>query len=174
MKITWFSNTAFRIHIGGQILVVDADQAPKEVEPKELLSGADLVVRLAEEHPQAEGPTWSPRPPERLLDAGESGRPLAVWGIGTGSLLIDADADHPLLLLAGEVPNLGRWMEQGVVILADGDLAARASRLLEERTPRLIALAGDEVEVSAAFDAVRDRLDGAGLIALEPGMAVEV
>jgi hypothetical protein len=174
MKITWFSNTAFRIHIGGQILVVDADQAGQGVEPKELVSGADLVVRFDDENAQADGANWSPRPPERLLDAGESVRPLSIWSLGAGTLLVDADADHPLLLVTGEVPAVGRWAEKAVIVLIGERLAERASRLLAARAPRLIALAGDEAEVSAAFEAVRDRLDGAGLVALEPGMAVEV
>lgn len=174
MKITWFSNTAFRIHIGGQILVVDADQAARDIEPKELVSGADLVVRLDDETAQADGSNWSPRPPQRLLDADKSVRPLVVSSLGAGTLLVDADADHPLLLVAGEVPAAGRWAEKAVIVLIGEDLAARAGRLLAARAPRLIALAGGEAEVSAAFEAVRDRLDGASFVALEPGMAVEV
>ncbi|MNU08669.1 hypothetical protein D3C72_2548190 [compost metagenome] len=59
-----------------------------------------------------------------------------------------------------------------MVLLAQG-LAARAAALFEVRSPRLVALAGDESEVGEAFEAVRPMLDGTGLVALEPGLAVE-
>jgi hypothetical protein len=36
-----------------------------------------------------------------------------------------------------------------------------------------VALAGPEAEIDAAFERVRSRLDGTGLVALEPGLAVE-
>jgi hypothetical protein len=60
-----------------------------------------------------------------------------------------------------------------VVLIGEG-LAGRGCKLLERAAPRLIALAGSESEMDAAFEALRDRLDGTGLIALERGLAVEV
>lgn len=173
MKITWFGGATFRVQIGGQILVVDAQSAPDGIDRNELVSGADRVVGLGEPQMQADAAYWKRRPAERLLDTGDQVRPVELWSIGAGSLLIDGDDDMPLLLLGGSVPEAGRWMEKAVVVLVGSGMAERASALLEAAPPRLIALAGDEVEVSAAFDAVRESLDGTGLVALEPGLAVE-
>lgn len=173
MKLTWFGQTAFRIHIGGEIVVIDADLAPVGVDRNELVSGADHVIALDGEHPAADGQNWRPRPRERLLDAGEATRPVQYWALGHGGLVIDADEDMPLLVLAGPVPTLGRWAERAVLVLAGDRLAPRATALADALAPRLIALAGDEDEVDAAFAALRSRLDGTGLLALERGLAVE-
>ena len=174
MKLTWFGNTAFRLHIGGQIVVVDAEAAPGEVDQGELVSGADRVIALGAGLPAVDGAVWKPRARERLLDAGDNVRPVQLWTPGAAALLVDADEDMPLLLLAGAVPPLGRWAERAVVVLAGADLAARGSRLVEAVMPRLIALAGADAELDAAFAALPSRLDGTALLALEPGLAVEV
>lgn len=174
MKMTWFENTALRVHIGGQILVIDADAAAEGVDRNELVSGADYVVSLAGKLPLADGRTWRPRSAQRLIDVGDTGRAAEIWSLGAGALLIDADDDMPLLVLGGAVPALGRWVERAVVVLAGPDLAARAEGLVGKASPRLIGLAGNESEIDAALAIVRDKLDGTGLVALEPGLAVEV
>ena len=174
MKLTWFGETALRIHIGGQVVVIDADAACDGVDRNELRSGADSLVALDGPLVPADGKTWKPRPSQRLLDAGDNTRPVVIWSIGERAVLVDPDEDMPLLVLGGAVPALGRWVERAVVVLAGPDLASRAGILVEAAAPRLIGLAGSEREASAAFDAVRDRLDGTGLVVLEPGMAVEV
>ena len=46
--------------------------------------------------------------------------------------------------------------------------------VLADTPPRLIALAGNESAVDLAIPALRDALDGAGLVALEAGMALEI
>ena len=53
-------------------------------------------------------------------------------------------------------------------------LLKRALGLLEQKVPRLIVLASSDAELDAAFAQLPGRLDGAGLIALQPGLAVEV
>ncbi len=173
MKLTWFGGSTFRIQIGGRIVVVDAQAAADGIDRNELVSGADHVVALDDPRPEADPASWKRRPAERLLDAGDSQRPLQFWSMDGAGLLIDGDDDMPLLLLGRGSPPLGRWAEKAVIVLAGGDLAGRATALLAEVHPRLIALAGDEAEIGGAIDAVRDRLDGTALLALEPGLAVE-
>lgn len=174
MKLTWFGGSCLRANIGGQVLVIDPDDASADVERNELLSGADHVLTLEVSHRQADGATWKPRSAQRLLDAGEAVRAAEIWSLGADALLIDADDDMPLVVLGGAVPVLGRWVERAVVVLAGPELAERAAALVGAAAPRLIGLAGNEADIEAALAMVRDKLDGTGLVALEPGMAVEV
>ncbi|MBE7731549.1 hypothetical protein [Devosia faecipullorum] len=174
MKLTWFGNSAFRIHGGGQIVVVDADSAPQIVAVSELVSGADHVIALDGAGEVTDLATWKPRARLRLVDGGDEVRPVQIWRAGDKCLLIEPDEDMPLLLVAGPVPELGRWVEKAVVVLLGQDLAARGEQLVARAIPGLIALAGADGEVEAAFARLPPKLDGAGLIALEPGMAVEV
>jgi hypothetical protein len=174
MKLTWFGNSTFRVHIGGQIVVIDAKGAPDGVDSNELVSGADHVVEWNGNRSVTDLRLWKPRQRQRLLDAGDQPRPVEVWSAAPGCFLIDADEDMPLLLIAGAVPELGRWVEKAVIVLAGQGLAQRGEHLIEAVIPRLIALAGDDAELDAAFAHLPPKLDGAGLIALEPGLAVEV
>lgn len=173
MKLTWFSGSTFRIQIGGQVVVLNAQDVPEGIDRSELVSGADRVVATGEGVATVDASLWRPRPAERLLDAGETLRPVEIWSVGASGLLIDGDDDRPLLLAAGDVPALGRWVDKAVVVLMGGGLADRAEGLLAAASPSLVALAGPEAEIDAAFERVRSRLDGTGLVALEPGLAVE-
>jgi hypothetical protein len=170
MKITWFGSSAFRVQIGGQIVLVDGDQA-EGVDRAELRSGADFVVDSRHGLPKA-GPEWRPRPRPSLLEAGSELRPVEVWSAGDGAVLIDGDEERPLVIVSGDVPELGRWAGQAVIVVAGEDLAARASAVARTGA-RLIALAGSDTEVDAAFAGLRDGLDGTGLVALEQGLAIE-
>ncbi|MBJ3784322.1 hypothetical protein [Devosia sediminis] len=174
MKLTWFGETALRIHLGGEVVVIDADRAAEGVDRNELQSGADHVLELGGAHAPADSRTWKPRPAQRLLEAGDAIRPVDVWSLGDRALLIDPDEDMPLLVLGGGVPEPGRWMERAVVLLVGPRLAEPAEALVASTAPKLIALAAPEADVEATLDAIRDRLDGTGLVALEPGLAVEV
>ncbi len=176
MKITWFGDATFRLHIGGAIVVTGADDAPLGIDRNELLSGADHAVTPSGNLPVADAMRWKRRAPVRLLDADDQNRPLEFWSIGENSLLVDADGEAPLVLLGGVVPELGRWAEKAVLVVfgGHGSLAETALAVLDSVAPRLIALAGSEAEVDAAFAALRERLDGTGLVALERGMAVEI
>lgn len=174
MKLTWFGKTTFRVHIGGQILVIDPDAASSRLDRNEVMSGADQVIAMNGDHPAANGAAWKPRPAERLLDAGDAPRTAQIWALGPDSLLIDADEDMPLLVLGGDVPPLGRWVERAAVVLAGGGLALRGAQLAGTFAPRLMALAGSEAELDAAFAQLPPLLDGTALLALEPGLAVEV
>jgi hypothetical protein len=173
MKLTWFGDDTFRIHAAGSIVLLEGDRTPEGVERAELMSGADRVVRFAEVGVlAAEG--WKPRAPLRMLEVDEDVRKPEVVGLGEGVLVLDADGEAPLVLARDGVPRGGRWLGQAVVVLVGQGLAERGLAMLESIPPRLIALAGPDAEVDAAFTALRDHLDGTGLVALERALAVEV
>lgn len=173
MKLTWFGDDTFRIHAAGAIVVVEGEGALPGVDRAELVSGADVVVAFAEAVGGAGG-DWKPRAPLRMLEVDEAMRQPEVVRLGQGALVVDAGGEAPLVLAQGEFAATGRWLGQAVVVLIGEGLAERGGTLLELAAPRLIALAGSELEVDAAFEVLRDRLDGTGLIALERGLAVEV
>lgn len=175
MKLTWFGGATFRLHAGGQIVVVNADDAPAGVDRQELTGGADRVIRPGASLPAIDGARWRPRPAQRLLDAGDAVRPIEIWGSGPNGVIVDADGERPVLLsLGADAAAPGKWIASGVAVLAGEQLEVRTLTLLEGTPPRFIALAGSEAEVDAALGVVRERLEGTGLVALEPGMAVEV
>jgi len=177
MKLTWFGGTCLRVHIGGVILVVDAAAAPVGIDATELLSGADMVVNDFGAGLEAiNSATWKPRKPKRPLEADSEAAVVACWRAGPAALLVEAAGESTLLLVKGDVPELGRWADGAVVVLF-GDSAvigAAGSGVLAAREPRLLALAGDEAAVDEAIPALRDMLDGVGLLALEARMAVEI
>lgn len=173
MKLTWFGDDTFRIHAAGAIVVVEGEGALPGVERAELVSGSDLVVAFAYVAGGAIG-DWKPRALLRMLEVDEAMRQPEVVGLGQGALVVDADGEAPLVLAREDFAAAGRWLGQAVVVLIGEGLAARGGALLGRAAPRLIALAGSESDVDAAFDLLRDRLDGTGLIALERGLAVEV
>ncbi|WP_137151984.1 hypothetical protein [Devosia sp. FKR38] len=176
MKLTWFGGTTVRIHIGGAIVVVDAAGAPAGIDAAELVAGADQVVAdFGAGLETVDAAQFKPRKPVRLLDEGEGLPDMMIWSAGPGALVIDAMGEAPLLLVAGEMPALGRWADAAVVALfGDGaGLLARGQALLGMRAPRLVMLGGDESAVDMAIDGLRAGLDGTGLVALEAGLALE-
>lgn len=168
MKLTWFGGTTLRIHIGGRILVADP-AGISGVDADELVSGADQVFDL-NGLPPVHTAGWQPRRPTAMI--GEAGlSEVFVHGLAGRSALVDAVGEPPLLLLGGAPRGAGRWSRGAVVVAFAVDAAATS---LEALGPRLIALAMPDAEAEAAFVALRDRLDGTGLVALERGMALEV
>lgn len=173
MKLTWFGGETFRFHSGGAIVVVEPEGVATGIDPNELVSGADQVVAFADFEP-VDSRGWKPRASLRPLDADELHRLPEITAFSADTLVIDADGEAPLVLTRGSLPVMGKWVEQGVVVVAGANLASRVLGLVENRSPRLIALAGSDAAVDAAFAALRDKLDGTGLVALERGLAVEV
>lgn len=176
MKLTWFGSTTLRVYIGGQIVVIDAARAPKGIDPGELLGAADRVVQLADDAalPMLDTATWRPKPAPRGIDAVP---PLEIFRLAPGSLLVAAAGEPPLVVLgSGAAPRFGRWADGAVVVLtSDSDsMVATATVLLDVARPRLIALAADEQTLDTAIEELAEHLDGAGLVSLEPGLAVEV
>ncbi|MCY1543069.1 hypothetical protein D9M68_788630 [compost metagenome] len=91
-------------------------------------------------------------------------------------MLVDALGEPPLLLVAGELPRLGWWAGDAVVVLfGDGAaMSALGRALLDGTPPRLIGLAGNEDDVDVAIIALREHLDGTGLVSLEARLALEI
>ena len=175
MKLTWFGGTSLRVYIGGEIVVVDADAAPEGIDRGELLAGADKIVGLADPAlPVIDVTTWRPRPAVRGIDELP---PVEVFRIAPGSVLISAPGEPPLAILgSGEAPRFGRWSDGAVIVLTSGrdSLVAEATVLLDVSRPRLIALAADEQTLDTAIEELSEHLGGAGLVSLEPGLALEV
>ena len=171
MKLTWFGGTAIRIHIGGKILVADAAGASGVV-PEELVSGADATFALDGSLPEIDPVLWQPGRAATMLDEDVLGEATA-HGLAGGAL-IAAVGEAPLLLLTQEVPKAGRWARDAVVVVFGDDGDRLAAEVLEAFGPRLIAVAGPDAGVDRAFAALRDRLDGTALVALEAGLALEV
>ena len=174
MKLTWFGGTAVRAYVGGEIVVVDPETAPAGVDRGELLAGADRVVAFGDVLPLVDPARWRPRPAGRAIDAAP---PLDVLRIGDGALLVAAAGEAPLVLLGpGELPRFGRWADGAVIVLlsAREALVAEVTAMLDVARPRLVALAGDEQTLETAVAEIAEHLDGAGLVSMEPGLALEV
>jgi hypothetical protein len=178
MKLTWFSGTTVRIHIAGVILLVDGGESPEKVSRAELRSGAERVFGLddAEIAPVALN-GWRPRVPRPLIDPAAEAAAI-LHRVGPRAVLVDAVDEPPLLLLdaSSELPDFGRWAD-GVVVTLFGPAEAlvRAGQaVLAVARPKLIALAASEADIEVAITQLRDRLDGAGLVSLEPALAMEV
>lgn len=171
MKLTWFGGTTIRVHIGGKILVADPSGVTGVV-PEELVSGADATFALDVSLPEIDPVLWQPGRAGSMLDEDVLGE-VTTHGLAGGAL-IAAVGEAPLVLLTQAVPKAGRWARDAVVVLF-GDQADRlATEALEAFGPRLIAIAGPDAVVERTFGALRDRLDGTALVALEAGLALEV
>ncbi len=176
MKLTWFGGTTIRIHIGGEILVADPQLVQPGVDTGELISGAGTRFSLSAVDARmsaTDGAAWQSRNLPRLID-GEARIPVLLHRIGDHAVLVDAAGEPPLVLAAGDELHLGRWAGEAVVVLYGETAVQVGSALLDTSPPRLIALAADEAIVDRAIPALRERLQGTGLVALEPGMAVEI
>lgn len=170
MKLTWFGKTTLRIHVGGRVLVGDLEAAPPEIERAELISGADRLFHLADDLPEADPIRWQPRRPGAPIEEELEPPEVLLHRLAHGAVLVDAAGEPPLVLLSEAIGAAGRWSRDAIVVAFAPDVAKRA---LEDLAPRMIALAMPEAAVDAAFAALRDRLGGTALVALEPGLAVE-
>jgi len=176
MKLTWFGGTTMRIHIGGKMLVIDAAGAPVGIDRTELVSGADVVLSLADLAgiEAGEPASWAPRKAGALIDEAELPE-LQIFRLGD-ALVVDAVGERPLLLVTGEIERMGRWAWNAVVVVlgAAEALPDTAAIALERLGPKLIAVAGPEAAVDQVMLRLQNRLDGTGFMALEAGLALEV
>src|SRR5690349_17917899 len=102
MKLTWFGGSTLRVHIGGQILVVDAEGAPAAVDRVELQSGADRLLTLQRDDgtvPQGDAAGWRRERARSALEATNEPAPSMVR-FAPGTVLIDAPGEPPLVLIA--------------------------------------------------------------------------
>ena len=171
MKLTWFSGTTIRLHIGGRILVA-GPTGIDGVAQEELLSGADATVDLDGALPEVDPVLWQPRRAAAMLDEADLPEVL-VHGIAGGAL-VAAIGEPPVLLLTGEPVRAGRWAHEAIVIVLGDEIARRARLAVEVLMPRLVAIAAPEAEADRVVAALADRLGGTALQVLEPGLAVEV
>lgn len=176
MKLTWFGGTTIRIHIGGSILVVDADGAPEMVNAVELVSGADEVIQSFGGSLEAvDTGAWKPRRPMRLLDENDSVPAVDFWQAAPGMILVDAIGEPALVLTDKfDLPRFGRWAERAVFVLFGTELRERAESLRDDVLPKLIVLAGSDEDVDQAFQLYAEQMSDTGLISLEAGLALEV
>jgi hypothetical protein len=177
MKLTWFGGTTMRVHIGGAMLVVDAEGAPAGIDRTELVSGADRLVSFAELDglEAVDLAAWAPRRAQALIDEAEL-PPVAAYRAGSGAIVVEAVGEPPLLILSEGIDRAGRWAANAVVVVTGTAemLPQLAADVLERLGPKLIAVAGTEDAVDAVILRVQGALDGTGLMALEPGLALEV
>ncbi len=173
MKLTWFGGTALRAYLGGEIIVIDPQTAPAGVDRGELLAGADRVVAVADMMPTIDPARWRPRPVGRAMDQPP---PLEILRIGEYAVLLAAAGEPPLVLLGrGALPPFGRWADGAVIVVSERpELVSEMTAMLEMARPRLIALATDIPALEAAIEEISGHLDGAGLVSMEPGLALEV
>ncbi|HTM76963.1 MAG TPA: hypothetical protein VL133_04990 [Devosia sp.] len=175
MKLTWFGGTTLRIHIGGKMLVIDADAALASIDRTELLSGADAQLALNDPALNQVTADWTPRRAGALID--ETSPPaLQLHRIAPSVIVVDAISEQPLLLVTGSVERLGRWTGNAVVVVmgAPDALPSLTANVLEQLRPKLVAVAGPEEAMDQVILQVKTLLDGAGLVSLEPGLALEV
>jgi len=173
MKLTWFGGCTLRVHIGGKVLVANADAPLAGVEKLELESGADLSFAFPDERAEVvDLAAWRPRRRGSMLDEADDAGVLVHHS--NEAVLIDALGEPPLILVEDAAPKLGRWSKDAVVVLFGRKLFENGRIILGDSAPRLLLLAGEAGAVSAAFDALREVVEGTGLVAMEEGMAVEV
>ncbi|RYE88056.1 MAG: hypothetical protein EOP19_02520 [Hyphomicrobiales bacterium] len=155
------------------MLVVDADAAPATIDRTELLSGADWAFGLWDDLPEA-GAKWAPRKVGALIDAAAELPDVLVHRLADAAVLIEAVGEPPLVIATGAVPETGRWAREAVVIVAGNQVSATALSVVNELAPRLVAVAGGENAIEETIEALRDLLDGTGLMAMERALALEV
>lgn len=175
MKLTWFGGTTLRIHIGGQILVTDPAGAPAGIDVGELRSGASGIFGLGDAILPLPA-RWQPRRAASLLNDDGIAAEVLVRRADRSAVVIDAIGEPPLLLVRNPVGAMGRWSRDAVVVVLgpDEQVPDVAANVLHELAPRLIAIAAAEPAVDAAIAAVRNHLGATVLVALEPGLALEV
>ncbi len=174
MKITWFTKTCFRLHLGGKIIVTDPDDAPAGIAPAELVSGADSVIALAtNDLADFSATDWSRRRPPSLMNDTVP-VPVTLFRFAETGLFVDAPGEGPLILCS-QGAQWGRFADgASVVLFGDfADMPDAVARLCDVARPKLVAIA------TANFD--REKLaalaaSGAGtpLQIMEPALALEI
>jgi hypothetical protein len=176
MKLTWFGDTTLRVYLGGQIVVVGGAATLNGIDGGEVLAGADRQIEWDDDLAGVDAASWRPKPAPRALD-GEIAPGVDIYRIGTDDLLLAAAGEPPLVVLRGmEPPRFGRWADGAVVVLLCGAeaLVRTARLLLAVARPKLVVLAADEQTLDTAVVEISGHLDGAGLVSLEVGLAIEV
>ncbi len=169
MKVTWFSQDAFRVQLGGKILVLYPDHAVG-VQRRDLLSGADMVVSGTEGLDRIDLVDWRPGRRSPTVEGNDIGT-VAAYTTDAG-ILLTASGEPPLLLLR-EVPNrLGRWVNDAVVIPLGPDPQRAVEAILKSLSPALLLVR--EADATALdLEWVAKALDGTLFQVLDVGMGIE-
>ncbi|MDP3314477.1 MAG: hypothetical protein Q8M47_00215 [Devosia sp.] len=171
MKLTWFAGSTIRIHIGGRILVADP-AGISGVDAGELVSGADATFFIDEAGEAVDPALWQPRRAAAMIDS-DAVPEVLVHGI-EGGALVAAAGEPPLVLLKAPMGRAGRWARDAVVVVFGDAADALAAQVLEDVGPYLIAIAAGDAVIERAIVGLRDKVGETLLVALEPGMALEV
>ena len=173
MKLTWFAQSCFRLHVGGAVIVVDPHGAPQGIDSEELVSGADEIVTLGDAGLAAfDMYGWAPRKPKSFIDS-EAEAPLTLYRFGQKGLFVDPPGDDPVILTDGG-GDWGRFAD-GAVIVLFGPAAAlpdRLSRIVQAARPKLVAIATGDLD-ETVFSALATSAAGTNVQVLEPALALE-
>ncbi|MEP7239535.1 MAG: hypothetical protein ABI697_01500, partial [Devosia sp.] len=117
MKLTWLGATAFRVYVGGAIVVIDPDAAAPDVDRGELRAGADRIVGLSDPAlPSLDPAGWRPRPSPRATE--DDLHDVEIARIAEAAVLIAAAGEPALVVLGpGSLPRFGRWADGAVIVL---------------------------------------------------------
>ncbi len=172
MRIAWFGGSAFRLYLGGSIIVTDPDAAPASVDSAELVAAADRTVAASGIGLPLLDAAWRPQRRRREIDEPVSPPGLRLFRLDGGGLLLDAPGDGPLIVVSATTV-WDRFADNAVAVLygpAD-DLPDAVQRLCTAARPRLIALAAAPSEQD--FTAITAAARGTPLQVLEHGLALE-
>ena len=142
------------------------------VDGGEVVWGADVTFFIDEAGEAVDPALWQPRRVAAMIDA-EALPEVLVHGI-EGGALVAAAGEPPLVLLKSAMGRAGRWARDAVVVVFGDEADALAARVLDDVGPHLIAVAAADDVIERAVMALRDRVGETLLVALEPGMALEV
>lgn len=175
MKITWFGASQFRLHYGGQIVVLNGHGAENGADAAEIVSGADRVLSSGDAELHVfDASLWTPAAPVRPLDMTDADRAVRIARLGAGFVL--ESRDEPLLAVLEGADGVaeGRWADDAVLIAVGAQDIALAAQALEVARPKQLLLALDAGALDDAIAHLRPRLGRAGLIALDPALAIEI
>ena len=173
MKLTWFAQSCFRLHIGGLVIVTDPHAAPPDIDQRELVSGADEIVSLVDPGlPTFDPGSWMPRKPKSFIESGNESS-LVLYCFNDSGLFIDPPGDDPVILTGGD----GDWdrFADGAVVVLFGKGAAlpeMLSDLVRAARPKLVAIAAGDLD-ETGFGALAAAAAGTNVQVLEPALALE-
>lgn len=171
MKVTWFAGDAFRVQIGGKIVVLNSKN-PVGVDLRELVSGADMVIDGTSGLDQVDPLVWRPdRPASALLEESAIDVRAYAFDVG-GGLLISAPGEPTLLFVTDEIPAMGRWVRDAVVVPLGASPQKDILEILGALAPALVLVRNADLS-KVDFGLFAAAADGTALQVLESGLGVE-
>lgn len=176
MRLTWFGGSTFRLYLGGEIFVLDADRAPGGVDAYEVAAAANYSFTTGPALaalPAVDPQTWQRAAPKRLIDASENAA-AQVFALGDTGILIDEAEEGPVILSAAAQHEWGRFADGAMVVLfgAPDIVAQDGANLLDVARPLMVAVASKGFS-DAQFSVLAQHAGKSTLQMLEPGFAIE-